>query len=433
MQSMQAWVEANPVLTGIAAFAIILAFLMTFIGALMRRAGTSLRPIVFFLGFVAIVGGPQAVYHIANTKSPDTAAASSSAVNSDVFAIENDRFANPAKVFGEDVDISLVQPAKQIFPEFLANSIHAEMAFFVTNETVLAAIFPDDASARRALQSYTQMLQVSDLSGSDSAGWVGSRGSANDRVRLIVSGPLFMVWTAQHDEVLAKRGLALKYALGVTISVVAPPPAIDNVPFGSLRLALLFLAANVLVAVLWFFKGATWAASSTPAQGTTPISVNDLREKLLTVNQTDTPVTVDVSEDGNTIDVTWRYADARWIDHASAHGLRRVHKISMTLDESSHTARVLEYWSAMDWSAGGKGANIQWHAARGINFFNFQHQRVFGLQISPNGALIPNLSYVYTFNLQELKQPFIQAITHSGWTWKPVFFLAPPWLRWLAG
>ena len=144
-------------------------------------------------------------------------------------------------------------------------------------------------------------------------------------------------------------------------------------------------------------------------------------------------MTVDVSEDGNTIDVTWRYADARWIDHASAHGLSRVHKISMTLDESSHTARVLEYWSAMDWSAGGKGANIQWHAAHGINFFNFQHQRVFGLQISPNGALIPNLSYVNTFNLQELKQPFIQAITHSGWTWKPVFFLAPPWLRWLAG
>ena len=135
---------------------------------------------------------------------------------------------------------------------------------------------------------------------------------------------------------------------------------------------------------------------------------------------------VEAKGDGSTIDIIWRYADARWIDHASVHGMRRVHKISMTLDEPSHTARVLEYWSAMDWSAGGNGANIQWHAARGINFFNFQHERVFGLQVAPDGALIPNLDYAYTFNLQELKQPFIQAVTRSGWSWKPVFFLAPP-------
>lgn len=429
---MQAWVEANPVLIGIAAFATILAVLMLIIGTLMRRSGLSLRPIGFFLGFVAIVGGPQAVYHIANTKSPGDTTATSRAVNSEVFAIENGRFAHPDKVFGDDVDTTLIQPAKQIFPEFLSNAVHAEMAFFVTNETVLAAVFPDPASAVQAMQDYTQTLQVSDISGSDNAGWVGSRGSANDRVRMMVTGPLFMVWTAPHDEILAQRGLALKSALGDTIAV-APPPAPSDVPFGDLRLALLFLTANVLAAVLWFFKGATWAASSLPVAGVAPVSLEGLRDKLLAVNQTDTPVEVSTSDDGNTIDITWRYADARWIDHASAHGLRRVHKISMTLDESSHTARVLEFWSAMDWSAGGKGADIQWHAARGINFFNFQHQRVFGLQVSEDGKFVPNVSYTYTFNLQELKQPFIQSVTRSGWTWKPVFFLAPTWLRWLAG
>lgn len=429
---MQAWVEANPVLVGVAAFATILAFLMLFIGTLMRRSGLSLRPIWFFLGFVAIVGGPQAVYHIANAKHPDNASASKNPINSEAFAIEKDRFAHPDKVFGEDVDTTLIQPAKQIFPEFLSNATHAELAFFITNETVLAAVFPDNPSAVQAMQSYTQTLQVSDISGSDSAGWVGSRGSANDRVRMIVSGPLFVVWTAPHDEILAQRGLALKNALGDRITV-APPPAVSDVPFGSWPLALTFLVANVFAAVLWFFKVATWAASSQPVAGVKPVSLEQLRDKLLAVNQTDTPVEVSTSDDGNRIDITWRYADERWVDHAKAHGLRRVHKISMTLDESSHTARVLEFWSAMDWSAGGKGANIEWRAARGINFFNFQHQRVFGLQISADGALIPNFSYTYTFNLQELKQPFIQAITRSGWTWKPVFFLAPPWLRWLAG
>jgi len=430
---MQAWVEANPVLIGVAAFAIILTVLMLFIGTLLRRAALSLRPILFFLGIFAIVGGPQAVYHLTNLKSPDEAKRSESApIDSAVFAIENGRFAHPDKVFGQDVDTTLIQPAKPIFPEFLSSAINAEVAFFITNETVLAAIFPDAASAEQAFQAYTQYMQVTDLAGDETTGWVGNRASANDRVRLYLSGPLFMAWTASHDDILAQRGLALKPALGDVIAI-AKPPAVSDVPFDSWPLAIAFLITNVLVAVLWFFKGATWAASSTPAPCANCASLTELREKLLAVNQTDTPVTVDVSEDGNAIDVTWRYADARWVDHASAHGLRRVHKISMTLDESSHTARVLEYWAAMDWSAGGKGANIQWHAARGINFFNFQHQRVFGLQVSEDGKFIPNVSYAYTFNLQELKQPFIQAVTRSGWTWKPVFFLAPPWLRWLAG
>jgi hypothetical protein len=397
----------------------------------------SLRPIVFFLGFVAIVGGPQAVYHLSHLKQPgDTTprTAATPAVNADVFAVENGRFAHPEKVFGADVDPTLIQPAKPIFPEFLSTATHAEMAFFITNETVLAAIFPDAISASRALQTYIEYMQVTHIVGNEETGWIGDRASAADRVQFFVSGPLLMVWTGAHNEILVKRGLVLKPALGTRVAVApAPAPAVSDVPFGDWRLAVAFLLANVGAAVLWFFKGATWAASSQPAAGAQRVSIDQLRERLLAVNQTDTPVTVAVSDDGATVDVTWRYADARWIDHASAHGLRRVHRIVMTLDDASHTARVLEYWSAVDWSAGGSGAEIRWYAARGINFFNFQHQRVFGLQVSPEGTLISNLSYAYTFNLQELKQPFIQAVTHSGWTWKPVFFLAPKWLRWLAG
>jgi hypothetical protein len=41
------------------------------------------------------------------------------------------------------------------------------------------------------------------------------------------------------------------------------------------------------------------------------------------------------------------------------------------------------------------------------------------------------LSKAYTFNLQELKQPIIEAVTVSGWTWQPVMWDAPKRLRWL--
>ena len=50
---------------------------------------------------------------------------------------------------------------------------------------------------------------------------------------------------------------------------------------------------------------------------------------------------------------------------------------------------------------------------------------------SPSGKPTGELSKAYTFNLQELKQPIIEAVTVSGWTWQPVMWDAPKRLRWL--
>lgn len=66
-----------------------------------------------------------------------------------------------------------------------------------------------------------------------------------------------------------------------------------------------------------------------------------------------------------------------------------------------------------------------------MSFFHYEHQRVFGLQLDDHGRFKPELSYAYTFNLQEMKAPIKQAILHSGWSWQPVPWLAPAGLRWL--
>ena len=67
----------------------------------------------------------------------------------------------------------------------------------------------------------------------------------------------------------------------------------------------------------------------------------------------------------------------------------------------------------------------------GIVFFQYEHQRVFGLQLDDGGRFKPELSYSYTFNLDELKSPLKEAITRSGWTWRPTLWQGPTWLRWL--
>jgi hypothetical protein len=86
-----------------------------------------------------------------------------------------------------------------------------------------------------------------------------------------------------------------------------------------------------------------------------------------------------------------------------AHKMRRTHKLVLALNEHSHTARVREYWSAFDASAGPDDVRLNWTAARGMQFFEFEHRRVFGVQLDASGKLTGELSKAYTFNLQELK------------------------------
>lgn len=112
-----------------------------------------------------------------------------------------------------------------------------------------------------------------------------------------------------------------------------------------------------------------------------------------------------------------------------AHKMRRMHKLVLMLNEHKHTARVVEYWSAFDASAGPTDLRFNWTAALGMQFFEFEHRRVFGVQLDASGKPTGELSRAYTFNLQELKQPVIEAVNASGWTWQPVMSNVPGSLR----
>ena len=193
-----------------------------------------------------------------------------------------------------------------------------------------------------------------------------------------------------------------------------------------------FLVINLTLAVFWFFKASAWSVRQTPAPGTRPELAAALRERLLAINQQNVPVQAITSpNDDNTIEITWRYADAQWLDLMRAHKMSRTHKLVLDLDEPTHKARVSEYWSAFDASAGPHDLRLEWSGARGMQFFQFEQSRVFGLQLDSTGKPAGELSKSYTFNLQALKQPIIEAVTGSGWTWQPVMWNNPASLRWL--
>ena len=149
----------------------------------------------------------------------------------------------------------------------------------------------------------------------------------------------------------------------------------------------------------------------------------------MAVNDLDVPFSVQ-RENGRVV-AAWRFSDARWLDLARAHGTRRTHRILMELDPEGHTVRPVEQWSLFDASAGRGGASVRWFSARGVMFYQYEHQRVFGLQIDERGRFVPQLSHAYTFDLQEMKTPIIEAVTRAGWRWRPTMWRGPSWLHWL--
>lgn len=84
-------------------------------------------------------------------------------------------------------------------------------------------------------------------------------------------------------------------------------------------------------------------------------------------------------------DRCWRYADTTWLDLLS----------------------------------------LNWKMSLGITFNEFEHERVFGLQFK-DGKPAFDLSCAYTFNLNELKQPMIEIIRHSGWNFRQVITFFRP-------
>ena len=435
-----------PVLIGIAVFVAISLLLAASLGVLMRRAGGSLKPLVFFFGFLAIIAVPQTVVHLLDAfvharqirvapgqeAIPSPAPAPPSALQPVSWAI----------VFGPNADPSLVTDAKPALDYILSDAFEARISFNAAGESALAARFANAETAAAALNRYGSFFQFAQVSGSDAGGWTARRfNGQGEWNHVVAAGNELYAWSGGTKEnVESNRIRALgplptehgSSSIGAASASNAPSKTQVSTRLSSnWRAMTAFLIINLSLAVFWFFKGSAWSVRQPPRPGTRPEPAVLLRDRLLALNQQEVPVQVVASPDGNTVDISWRYADARWLDLMRAHEMRRTHKLVLGLDEHSHTARMREYWSAFDASAGLNELRLNWTVARGMQFFEFEHRRIFGVQLNASGKPTGELSKAYTFNLQELKQPIIEAVTVSGWTWQPVMWDAPKRLRWL--
>lgn len=408
------------------------------VSVLMLRSGVSLRPIVFVAGFFAIILLPQAAMQFGQavgwipkkdlvwTPGAKVAATPWSA-REDVLSIRDGRFVQPTVVYGPEVDTSLVSDLRTRLPEIFGGANAAEMAVLRTMATVVLAQFDNAAAATEGLQKYA-MAMIGAFPPIDADGTYTVQ-RANDRVKMLVAGRTLLAYSAPDATTLNKMLAESPVVQNAVIPVMNAEPE-----FWLYRPVV--LAAMIVVilamAVLWFFRMSAWAAEVPAATKGAPVTQTVLRDRLMAINELDVPFKIALSpEDSSVLIATWRYADAKWMDLARVHGMRRTHRIILNLDEGDATVRPTEQMASMDWSAGAGGAQLQWATARGMTFFQYEQQRVFGLQLDSAFQFTPKLSYSYTFNLQEMKAPLIEAVTQSGWRWRPVMVHGPSWLSWL--
>ncbi len=425
-------------------------FVCTILGLIMARSGASLRPIYWFAGFFALIVFPQIIgnffkaFHTTKIEAPRTAALEqlAAAPNADApNANSATRSADAKSLFGPDADPQLISDVRGAYGDVFASADFAQFAVLPNGETVLLARFQSSAAAEKAWMNYLRVAGLQAGGKGDShRGYVVTR-PVGDRAYALPFGTMLGVWTGTDDATIRNRMMTGGFEIPrrapldnstETENSTAPAKS-PGKPKNPLTIVLIAAALVVYMFIVasYFFKGAAWAGTYRAKPDTTPVIPSELSARLEAINDFDVPFQIERGTQPNEFFATWRYADAKWVDLARARGMKRTFRIRLVIDESRHTVRATDYAASFDWSAGHGGASLDWKASLGIVFFQSEHQRVFGLQLDEQGRFKPELSYAYTFNLQEMKSPLIEAVTRAGWNWRPTVWQGPTWLRWL--
>lgn len=443
-------------------------FICTILGAIMARSGVSLRSIYWFAGFFALIVVPQVIGHfykavqttkaeapraaaleqIADDRGADVSQTSRS--NSDTAATgfqpsraPGDSEAAAKSLFGPDVDPQLISDVRAVYGDAFVDADFAQFAVLPNGETVLLARFKNFSAAEKAWVNYLRVAGLQAGGQGDSQRGYAVTRPVGDRVYALPFGAMLGVWTGANDATIRARMTAGSFEIprraplgeiaANTANESGNAASASRKPVSPLRIGLTAAALLIylFVVVAYYFKGAAWAGTSPAKPGVAPLSTGEVTQRLESVNELDVPFQIEHGTQPNEFFATWRHADAKWIDLHRARGMKRTLRIRMVLDEATRTVRATDYVASFDWSAGRGGANLEWKTGFGIVFFQYEHQRVFGLQLDEQGRFKPELSYAYTFNLQEMKSPLIEAVTRAGWNWRPTVWQGPTWLRWL--
>lgn len=162
-----------------------------------------------------------------------------------------------------------------------------------------------------------------------------------------------------------------------------------------------------------FLTGTKRPAASTPV-----LPAQGVRERLLGLNRPTAPwQIIDGATENVDLIAEWKIVDAQWFEIFAKAGLKKVFRIYMKMDESSHELRAMDREYSVEWSAGIPNLSLA------ASSFKGQSTSVeFGQAFGFTETLAIGEIYKYKFNSNELKKPIQDAVLACGWVYKGVAF-----------
>lgn len=189
-----------------------------------------------------------------------------------------------------------------------------------------------------------------------------------------------------------------------------------------LALVMVVMAVAIALATLLLIRRILRRLWVLPSAGVSAIDRAALTQRLLALNAPDRPWLVRHDDRADLV-VEWKFADATWWGVLAKSGLRKAYRLRLYLDEPGHRCRALDEFGEVDWTAGALGSprvTFQKISFRGVQLVARERGIGYGFKTSTGGGAGKVLDY--SFDIDSLKQPVIEAVTTGGWIYQPILW-----------
>jgi hypothetical protein len=197
---------------------------------------------------------------------------------------------------------------------------------------------------------------------------------------------------------------------------------LDNIAAVSL-VSLVYGLVQVFVV---FPRIGSWATTVVP-ESKVRMTTEELRRRLFSLNHESMPfAVVRDSDDPSRITASWKIADEKWIELFAACRLRVQYELRMRLRDATGVVEAQDNFKRFEYTAGLDPRGIRFRSGfsffKGISLYQYQRGLRYGV-IFKDGMLKIDYAYNYRFSMHEIKNPIIEIVAESGWTFKPVMLL----------
>ncbi len=167
-----------------------------------------------------------------------------------------------------------------------------------------------------------------------------------------------------------------------------------------------------------------WATRVPAKPGVEPVSEEELRRRLLAINDEDVPFRV-VEGKGGKIEATWRLADAKWAGIMTLNKVKEVRTLQLRPSDKEKVCRALDIGRSVRSGVEGLelGFSMSGYFFRGVILAQWEYEAQYGFTFR-DGRIRFEKVYEYKFDHQELKRPIVEVVTSSGWEYRPVLFIS---------